>query len=291
MLSTLMKKSKMNYYNHYFKNNWDNIKNTWKGIKSILNINNTHSNIPKILVSNNTTSAEPIEIANIFNNFFTSVAAKTKESIKYSHKHFSNFLKNRSDDSFFLSPTDKYEIINIISSLDPNKSTGPNSIPTKILKLLKNDISAQLSDIFNVSFSTGVFPTILKIAKVVPIHKKQSKLAYSNYRPISLLSNLEKILEKLMYSRIFKFLNDNNSIYPLQFGFRQKLSTTHALISLTEDTRKNLDEGNIGCGFFVDLQKAFETVEHDILLAQLEHYGILGLAKEWFRSYLPNRKQ
>ena len=94
-----------------------------------------------------------------------------------------------------------------------------------------------------------------------------------------------------MHSIILKFLNDNNSIYPLQFGFRQKLSTTHALISLTEDTRKNLDEGNIGCGFFVDLQKAFETVEHDILLAQLEHYGILGLAKEWFRSYLPNRKQ
>ena len=204
----------MNYYNHYFKNNWDNIINTWKGIKSILNINNTQSNIPKILVSNNTTSAEPIEIANIFNNFFTSIAAKTKESIKYSHKHFSNFLKNRSDDSFFLSPTDKYKIINIISSLDPIKSTGPNSIPTKILKLLKNDISTQISDIFNISFSTGVFPTILKIAKVVPIHKKQSKLAYSNYCPILLLSNLEKILEKLMYSRIFKFLNDSNSIYP-----------------------------------------------------------------------------
>ena len=291
MLSTLMKKSKKNYYNHYFKNNWDNIKNTWKGIKSILNINNTQSNIPKILVSNNTASAEPIEIVNIFNNFFTSIAAKTKESIKYSHKHFSNFLKNRSDDSFFLSPTDKYEIINIISSLDPMKSTGPNSIPTKILKLLKNDISAQLFDIFNVSFSTGVFPTILKIAKVVPIHKKQSKLAYSNYRPISLLSNLEKILEKLMYSRIFKFLNDSNSIYPLQFGFRQKYSTTHALISLTEDIRKNLDKGNIGCGIFVDLQKAFDTVEHDILLAKLEHYGIHGLANEWFRSYLSNRKQ
>ena len=97
MLSTLMKKSKMNYYKHYFKNNWGNIKNTWKGIKSILNINNTHSNIPEILVSNNNKSAEPIEIANIFNNFFSSVSAKTNESIKYSHKHFSNFLKNRSN--------------------------------------------------------------------------------------------------------------------------------------------------------------------------------------------------
>ena len=96
MLSTLMKKGKMNYYNHYFKTNYDNIKNTWKGKKSILNININQSNIPKILVSNDTTSTEPIEIANIFNNFFTSIAAKTKESIKYSHKHISNFLKNRS---------------------------------------------------------------------------------------------------------------------------------------------------------------------------------------------------
>ena len=87
-----------------------------------------------------------------------------------------------------------------------------------------------------------------------------------------------------MYSRIFKFLNDSNSIYPLQFGFRQKYSTTHALISLTEDIRKNLDEGNIGCGIFVDLQKALGTVEHDILLAKLELYGIRGSANEWFKS-------
>ena len=94
-----------------------------------------------------------------------------------------------------------------------------------------------------------------------------------------------------MYSRIFKFLNDNNSIYPLQFGFRQKYSTTHALISLTEDIRKNLDEGDIGCGISVDLQKAFDTAEHDILLAKLEHYGIRGIANECFRSYLSNRKQ
>ena len=163
------------------------------------------------------------------------------------------FFKNRSDDSFFLKSTQKYEIINIISSLDPNKSTRPNSIPTKILKPLKNDISTQLSDIFNVSLLTGVFPFILKIAKVAPIHKKQYKLVYSNYRPISFLFNLEKILEKLIYSRIFKFLNDNNS--PQQFGSRQKFPTAHALISLTEDIRENLDEGNIVCGIFVDFCK------------------------------------
>ena len=94
-----------------------------------------------------------------------------------------------------------------------------------------------------------------------------------------------------MYHRMYKFFSDNNLIYLLQFGFRQKYSTVHALISLTENIRKNLDEGNIGCGIFVDLQKAFDTVEHDILLSKLEHYVICGLANEWFKAYLSNKKQ
>ena len=127
----------------------------------------------------------------------------------------------------------------ITSSLNSNKSVGRNSIPAKILKLLKNDIFSQLADIFNISFSTGVCPTILKVAKVVLVYKKDSKLDFSNYWPISLLSNIEKILEKLMNNRVYNFFTKNNPVYPLQFGFRQQYSTFHALTSLTEDIRKN----------------------------------------------------
>ena len=94
-----------------------------------------------------------------------------------------------------------------------------------------------------------------------------------------------------MYNRMYNFFSDNNLIYLLQFGFRQKYSTVHALISLTENIRKNLDKGNISYGIFVNLQKAFDTAEHDILLSKLEHYVICGLANEWFKSYLSNKKQ
>ena len=116
----------------------------------------------------------------------------------------------------------------------------------------------QLADLFNLSFVNGIFPSVLKNAKVVSVFKKDSKLDFGNYRPISLLSNIEKILEKLVYKRLYNFLNNNDIIF--QFGFRQHYSTSHALINITENITKAFDEGNIGCGVFVDLQKTFDSV-------------------------------
>ena len=138
MLSTILKQIKTNYYNCYLETNWNSIKNTWKGLKSILNIKNISAEIPKTLTVDGTTISNPMEISNIFNNYLSSIASKTKLNISFPHKHFSDFLKNKSNISFFVSPTDKTEIENIISSLDSNKSVGPNNIRTKILKLVKN---------------------------------------------------------------------------------------------------------------------------------------------------------
>ena len=144
----------------------------------------------------------------------------------------------------------------MILSFNESISVGPNGLPAKILKLLKNDISFQLSNIFNLYFSTGVFPSGLKIAKVIPIHKKESKLKCPNYRPISLLSNLDKILEKLMHNRIYELLEKYKLIYPLQFGFQQHYSTSYALLNLTESIMQALDECNFACGIlFVGLEK------------------------------------
>ena len=118
--------------------------------------------------------------------------------MNYSHKHYSDYLSDKCKNSFFIHPNNKDEIADIISYLDKNKSFGPYSIPNNILILLKNEICNPLADLFNLSFSSGKFPSVLKIAKVVPAYKKDPKLDYQNYRPISLLSNTEKILETLM---------------------------------------------------------------------------------------------
>ena len=149
MFSTILKQSKTNCYNHYFETNWNSIKNSWKHIKSILNIKNISADIPKSLTVDGTTISYPKAISNIFNDYFSSIANNAKHNISFSHKHFSDFLKNRSNISFFISPTDKKRNRECYILIDSNKSIGPNSIPTKVLKLLKNDISSQLPEIFN----------------------------------------------------------------------------------------------------------------------------------------------
>ena len=206
-------------------------------------------------------------------------------------RDFTKYLKNKNEYTFFLHPTEETEIIDIIKSINVCKVSGPHSIPSDILKLIKKNIGKPLAGIVNLSFGKGEYLVPLKTSKTVPVFKeKGSKLTCSNYRPISLLSNVNKIFEKLMY-RLDDFLLKHNCNYDLQFGFREKHSTTHALLNLTENIRNALDKNGFSVGVFIDLQKAFDTVDHKILLDKRFYYGIRGTANQWFKSYLENRQQ
>ena len=193
--------------------------------------------------------------------------------------------------SFLISPTNPQEILDIINTLDETKSSGPCTVPTALLKIARHELSIPLSDICNKSFEDGIFPEQNKIAKVIPSHKKGPTDDVNNYRPISLLSVFSKIMEKLMATRLNNYLELREIIYPNQFGFRAGYSTSHSLISITETIKKTLDNKKYGCGVFIDLKKAFDTVNHDILLMKLQNYGIQEEALSWFISYLNNRKQ
>ena len=144
---------------------------------------------------------------------------------------------------------------------------------------------------FNLSIQTGIFPDELKIASVTPIFKGGENWNLGNYRPISVFSCFSKILERIMYNRLYKYLTDNNILYKKQFGFQTGHSTEHAVIQLVDQINSNVEKDQYTLGVFIDLSKAFDTVDHKILFAKLENYEIKGINLLWFKSYLENRKQ
>ena len=284
--------SKQSYYKNYFTNSANDLRKIWKGIKEIINIKSKNSEVPSCIQDETKILNDPKSIANSFNKYYTSIAEELLKERKYTgKKSYSSYLTNPSSKTFMLFECDPLEIQNIITEFKSSKGAGPNSLPTSLLKDFKKELSIPLSILFNMSFKTGVHPDVLKISKTIPVFKKGSKLLTGNYRPISLLSNLNKIIEKLIFNRLYSFLEQHNLLYKLQFGFRKKHSTNHALIEITESIRKALDNKQCACGIFIDLQKAFDTVNHEILVNKLAYYGIRGVGNAWFKSYLMGRSQ
>ena len=190
--------------------------------------------------------------------------------------------------TFFLTPQ---KLFDIILAFEIKKSLGPNSIPVYILKISNNFFSNKLCDIINLSFKTDIFPDLCKLAKVIPIFKNDNPHLCKNYRPMSLLPMYSKIFEKVIYKRMYDFLDKNKLIYSRQFGFRAGHSTNHVLISTIESIKSCIGTGNYAGGIFIDLQKAFDTVNHDILCDKFAYYGFRGISQLLIKSYLSNRQQ
>ena len=284
--------SKIEYYKSYFATDSNKVANIWKGIRSLIKLSHSSRKEISLLNDNGKTITDPLKISTYFKQNFVSMGPNIDNKISKGKFHYSHYLSNvRINKSFFLTPATPKEVYNIILSLDLNKSVGPNSLPIFILKICNEFFSHYLSKIINTAFTTGIFPNLCKLAKVIPIFKKDDPLICNNYRPISLLPVFSKIVEKIIYTRMYEFLESNKLIYKRQFGFRSNHSTSHALISITESIKSYLDKHNFAAGIFVDLEKAFDTVNHEILCHKLNYYGIRGVANELSRSFLTNRKQ
>ena len=284
-----IKNSKKNCYSPYFEACKSNMTKTWKGINEIISI---RPNSPLKLINqinhNNILIDDPKLISNTFNDFFINVGTNTDKSIPFAFASPKSYLKHRINSNFTILHTSIAEVMTLILQLDDSKAPGPTDIPINILKIAAPVIVPHVVKIINKSFEQGIYPNSLKIAKVIPIFKAGSKLEVTNYRPIS-LSTLSKIIEKLMHIRLFSFLEANKVIYNSQFGFQKGKSTTHSLIEITEKIRDCMENKNYGRGIFIDLSKAFDTVDHNI--QKLEHYGLRDISLNWFISYLKDRSQ
>ena len=291
IIVTLLRRSKENYFQKFFEKNKADIKKTWKGIKNILSISKKKATYIPYLTYKGQRHSSNSEKANALCDFYTNIGQSVENKIPISKKTFEEYLPTSNNTSILHRPCTHQELAKIINSLNASKASGPNSIPTRLIHTASLILVPVLTKLINKSLTKGIFPSILKLAEICPIFKKGDLDDCGNYRPISLLSNIGKILEKVMYSRISTFLEECNILFDNQFGFRKNHSTNHALVNMIEQIKQNLDNKMYTCGVFVDLEKAFDTVNHNILIKKLEHYGIRGPYNEWLKTYLTERKQ
>ena len=233
----------------------------------------------------------PADIVDRFNNFFVNIGPDLASRIPPTDINFTKYLKGTYKNSFYLSPTNAQEVIQVASLLPNKKSKGVDEIPVSTVKQTISKIAEPLAEIINTSIHTGIFPDALKIAKICPIYKGGPKNEIGNYRPISVLPSFSKIFEKLVYKRLYNYITKLDILIPNQYGFRPSHSASMALLDLYDKLSENIENRKYVIGIFIDLQKAFDTVNHDILLKKLHHYGIRGIALKWFSNYLSDRTQ
>ena len=284
-----IRKAKKLYFGDLFIQLRNNIRKTWSVISSVLKpFHQTQKNKGiKSIIFDNVIYERDEDISNLLNEHYSTIGKKISESFSSSNlpcnaHHVTN--------SLYLQRTSALEVKKIILALR-NKSTPRHTYSAKVLKIISDIISTPLACIINKSLQTRHFPNSLKIARVVPIYKGGTVTDINNYRPVSILPLLSKIFERVMFNRLYSFLEKNRILVNCQYGFRKKKSTTEAVMDQMRYIYDNLDDGNTVVSLFLDFSKAFDCIDHKLLLHKLFLCGVRGIALDWFRSYLSSRQQ
>jgi len=287
----LLRKAKTLYYDNELKNCKDNPKKTWDILKEAMNCQNSDNSIPEINCNNIILTDNNLK-ANAFNNFFANIGNEINMSIPASSTSPSDYLNNLHEPPLLdLGNVGPSHVSDIIKSLPTKASCDHLGISLKLVKFVRVELSTPLAHIFNRSLEVGVFPTGLKCSRTVPVYKSGPKNICDNYRPISLVPTFSKILEKIVAVKLTNHLDLNNLLYKHQYGFQRGKQTEHNLINLVNFVSNAINNNKYCIGIFLDIKKAFDCVQHDILFKKLQMLGIRDTCLDWFNSYLSNRTQ
>ena len=286
------RKAQALYYSDKFTKCKSDLKETWRLVREVsCSKARQRDKIPDFFRYKNSVLREPQEIADSFNKYFTEIGPDLANKIPAGEKNFSEFLGAKNDLDFKFCELSDTRLLNFIKRMKPKTSFGEDLISNKVLQFIAPYIFQPLKHLINLSLKTGYFPDKFKVAKIIPIFKDSDKHDFTNYRPISLLSSLSRLVESIVCFQLTGFADACDIFTQHQFGFRAKHSIQHPLLHFSENIFKALNDGKINLTVFIDLKKAFDTVSYDILLAKLEHYGVRGTELLWFRNYLQNRTQ
>ena len=290
-LMKLKRNCKIMYYQNQCSQLKRNTKKLWDLINRTTGKIRDKSCIIKFIKDGDIYHHLAASISNDFTKYFASVGNNFVQKIKEPTTSIRDYIKQIPINfkNLFLHPATELEVLRLINELPNKKSSGFDKIDNTLLKEIKFEIATPLTILFNTSLSEGTFPDLMKVAEIIPLYKGKEKFLTSNYRPISLLMPISKLLEKIVYSRTYEFLNKTDQIFNSQYGFCSKHSCENVVQELVGAVVKGYENKKSTILVFLDLSKAFDTIPHKILFMKMEHYGIRGIALDWFKSYLANR--